>query len=467
MMAISVIDRHLLYMKKNNNSKNPLWTKNFSIITIGTVISMLGNALSGFTVGLLVLEIANSVLLYAIYNVLYNIPKVLMPTLAGPYLDRFSRRRIIFTLDFVSALMYMLMFFALTFGVITTSPSSYPLMLIFCVVIGTIDSVYQVAYESLYPMLITEGNYSKAYSISSMIYPIAALMTPVAAFVYSKFDMSGIRFMFLFNALSFFAAAVFETQIKIDEAQALAGKEKKEYGFRKFVTDFRDGMAYLTREKGLLTITSYFFLNTLANAAIGILLLPYFKSDTTLGVLTYTVISGVSLFGRVLGGLYHYKMYIPKDRKFAIAMTVYIVANTIGCIYLFTNFWVMIALQFISGMICVTSYNIRISSTQNYVPNEMRGRFNGAFQTLMSLGTIIGQLAAGAFCAIRVGGAELFNPLSEKLAVLHIFGSEIAVTGIQGTRLLVIAFALIDYIAMFTIMLPGKKHVSKIYNVDI
>jgi len=72
MMAISVIDRHLLYMKKNNNSKNPLWTKNFSIITIGTVISMLGNALSGFTVGLLVLEIANSVLLYAIYNVLYR-----------------------------------------------------------------------------------------------------------------------------------------------------------------------------------------------------------------------------------------------------------------------------------------------------------------------------------------------------------------------------------------------------------
>ena len=454
-------------MQKATQSQNKLWTKNFTIITIGTIISMLGNALAGFTIGLFVYEIGKSVLLFAIYSVLYNIPKVIMPTIAGPYLDRFSRRRIIFTLDFISSCMFMLMFFALTFGIITYNTSSYPLMLVFCVIIGTIDSIYQVAYESLYPMLISEGNYSKAYSISSMIYPIAALMTPVAAFIYSRFDMNGIRYIFLFDSISFCIAAIFETQIKIDEKQALAGKEKKEYGMKKFITDFRDGIKYLIAEKGLLTITSYFFLNTLANAAIGVLLLPYFKENKALGVITYSLISGASLLGRVFGGIYHYKMYIPKERKFTIAMTVYIVANTIGCIYLFTNIWIMLLLQFISGMICVTSYNIRISSTQNYVPNEMRGRFNGAFQTLMSLGTIIGQLAAGAFCAIKIGGVELFNPLSEAITNLNIFGLNIALSGLDGTRLLVIGFALIDYIAMFTIMLPGKKHVSLIYNVDI
>ena len=38
-----------------------------------------------------------------------------------------------------------------------------------CFIIGTINSVYMVAYESFYPMLITEGNYSKAYSIASVL----------------------------------------------------------------------------------------------------------------------------------------------------------------------------------------------------------------------------------------------------------------------------------------------------------
>lgn len=44
-----------------------LWTRNFTILTLGTVVSMLGNAISGFAVGLMALP--------------------------GPYLDRVSRVR--------------------------------------------------------------------------------------------------------------------------------------------------------------------------------------------------------------------------------------------------------------------------------------------------------------------------------------------------------------------------------------
>ena len=36
--------------------KNKLWTRDFSIITIGSIISMLGNAVSGFAIGLVVLD---------------------------------------------------------------------------------------------------------------------------------------------------------------------------------------------------------------------------------------------------------------------------------------------------------------------------------------------------------------------------------------------------------------------------
>ena len=63
--------------------------------------------------------------------------------------------------------------------------------------------------------------------------------------------------------------------------------------------------------------------------------------------------------------------------------------------YLFTPVIIMMITQFISGLICVTSFNIRISSTQNYVPNEMRGRYNGTYQMLTTVGSIIGQLSAG------------------------------------------------------------------------
>ena len=90
-------------MSKTENGKNKLWTKNFTIITLGTVVSMLGNAISGFAIGLLVLDYTQSTFLFALFMVVYNLPKIIMPLVAGPYLDRFSRAKVIYTLDFISA----------------------------------------------------------------------------------------------------------------------------------------------------------------------------------------------------------------------------------------------------------------------------------------------------------------------------------------------------------------------------
>lgn len=46
---------------------NRLWTKNYTIITIGSVVSMLGNSMAGFAMSLFVLDYTQSPLYYAIY----------------------------------------------------------------------------------------------------------------------------------------------------------------------------------------------------------------------------------------------------------------------------------------------------------------------------------------------------------------------------------------------------------------
>ena len=62
----------------------PLWTRDFTIITLGTVISMFGSAVSGFAIGLLVLDYTSSVFLYALFMVCYSLPRIVLPLLAGP-----------------------------------------------------------------------------------------------------------------------------------------------------------------------------------------------------------------------------------------------------------------------------------------------------------------------------------------------------------------------------------------------
>ena len=172
-------------MNESTVTKNKLWTRDFTIITLGSIISMLGNAVSGFAIGLLVLDYTNSTFLYALFMVVYNFPKIVIPLFAGPYLDRFSRKRVIYSLDFLSSVIYMGVFFFIKSG-----NFNYGILLSVCLLIGMIDGIYTVAYESLYPNLISEGNFSKAYSISSMIYPLSAFMVPVASFVYNSMGTS-------------------------------------------------------------------------------------------------------------------------------------------------------------------------------------------------------------------------------------------------------------------------------------
>ena len=198
----------------------PLWTRDFKIITIGTVISMLGNAISGFALSLMVLDISQSTLLYAIYLIMYTLPRLIMPILSGAWLDRFSRKRAIYTLDFISAGLYALAALVLGMGWF-----SFPVFAVYCFLLGSIDSIYMVAYESFYPLLITEGNYQKAYSIAGLLETLTAVMVPVSAFLYK---MIGMGLLLALNAVSFLIAAIMETQIRQEEKYIKLRKQTSE-----------------------------------------------------------------------------------------------------------------------------------------------------------------------------------------------------------------------------------------------
>jgi len=411
-----------------------LWTRNFTIITLGSVVSMLGNMVAGFAIGLLVLEKTDSTFLYSLFMVFYNMPKVVAPILAGPIVDRFSRRKIIYTLDFISASIYLLMFV-----VLNADFFNFFALLAVCIVIGSIDGIYTVAYESFYPNLITEGNFRKAYSISSMLMPLASFMTPVASMVYNV--LGTLAPLFLFNSITFLVAAICETQIKHREE----GREhSKTTNAKQYIADFRQGLNYIKGEKALIVVTSYFFVCNMAGGVMNTLLLPFFKNNAALyshipiDVITlYTLITTTGLAGRFAGGLIHYKFKYPAGKKFLIAICVYFACSICDGFKLWLPVPVMFVVFFFVGIISVTSYNIRISATQSYVPDTVRGRFNGTFQMITTMGTLTGQIVAGS--------------LGEFLP----------------ERTILIGMTVLNCTAIFLTMFRHREDVKPLYNRDV
>ena len=376
-------------MSQTETTHLSLWTRDFTIITLGSVVSMVGNSLSGFAMSLMVLDYTSSPLFYAIYVMAFTFPQIAAPIFSGALLDRFSRKKTIYTLDFISAALY------LASGVLlSTGWFSYPVFALLVFLFGTIQSVYQVAYQSFYPMLITKGNYSKAYSIASILESVSVFIVPMSTFIYNRM---GIAPLMMANSVCFFTAAVMEKQIRAEEKYVEA---EKGGGIRRMLSDTREGFTYLKSERGLFFIAFYFLFSSLGGGVSNVALLPYLKSSYPGGEYYYLLIGFFMMAGRSITSVWHYRHTLPTERKFTIALTVYLLIALSEGTMLFMPLAVMFAMSFASGCLGVTSYTIRVSATQSYVPDEKKGRFNGAFNVLSVLGALIGQGAAGLLSEI-------------------------------------------------------------------
>ena len=412
-------------MKKENT--NPLWTRDFTIITLGSVVSMVGNSLSGFAMSLMVLDYTSSSLFYAIYIMVFTLPQLIVPVFSGAILDRFSRKKTIYTLDYISSLLYLAVGLLLFNGWF-----NYPLFALFVFILGSIQSIYQVAYQSFYPMLISEGNFSKAYSVASMLESVTVFIVPVSTLVYNVF---GIGPLMLANALCFFIAATVETRIKTEEKYVTDQKATEEKNkIHQMLSDTKKGFEYLWQEKGLFFIALYFLFSSISGGASNVIYLPYMKANFAHGEYYYLLFGGFMMLGRVLTSSWHYRNKLPVNKKFLITFIVYTTLSLINGALLYLPLTIMFILGFIQGCMGVTSYTIRISATQSYVPDEKKGRFNGAFNMLSVLGCLIGEGIAGV--------------LSE----------------LMDMRLVVVLVEVVVFASALLIMGGGRKSVAPIYN---
>ena len=138
-----------------------------------------------------------------------------------------------------------------------------------------------------------------------------------------------------------------------------------------------------------------------------------------------------------MGWMIHYKVKFPTEKKFTIAIVVYLVVEVLEGTVLYLPIPLMAIAFFTYGLLGITSYNIRIAATQSYIPDTKRARFNGTFQMLTSLGGVIGTLLAGSLAEI----------MPERRVCLLLSG--------------------MTFFAVWLFMFRGRKAVAAIYNREV
>lgn len=400
-------------------SNKSIWTKDFSIITIGTIISAIGGTAINLAMSLVVFDETASTWLTGVLTAASYLPGILLPFFFAPYIDSHNRKNIMVTLDFLSSIFYFLFYLY-----VRNYSFSYEIYLLFCLLTGGIGAIYSLNYEAFYPELIEKGMEQKGYAISSLIYPsVTALITPVAAVVYGNY---GIEWIILGEGILLFLAAgceCFITNIDIHrkkkyrekENSGFKKKEKREY-LKEYKEELLGGICYLKKEKGVRNIYLYMMSVNAIGEGNRLMTLAYFQSSNYLTTAMYSFLISAETIGRMLGGIGHYFIKIPVKKRYKITEKVYQIYEILDGTMLFVAYPVMIVFRFICGFLGVNTATLRQAAVQNYIPSQIRARVNGLFQVLISIGMMIIPLLTGA-----LGEIISYPVISLLLGIISLF----------------------------------------------
>lgn len=183
-----------------------LFTRDFTLLILGQVSSLIGNYTLRFALSMYVLEVTGSAAVFAALLAAAMAPTILLSPFGGVLADRGDRRRLMTALDALSGLAVLLAGLALPAGGIPVVGG----LLIVLSVLGAFESP---TVQACVPQLLPPEQLIRGNALVSQTAALAALVTPfLGSLVYTAF---GLLPVLRGTAVCFFLTALLECLLRL------------------------------------------------------------------------------------------------------------------------------------------------------------------------------------------------------------------------------------------------------------
>ncbi|MGD1818682.1 MAG: MFS transporter [Pleomorphochaeta sp.] len=238
------------------------YNKNFTIFTLGLLISGLGTQIYNFAIGLYVLKITGSSVNFSLTLIFSMLPQIILSPIAGNIADKISRKKMLVTMDYLCGLTLIIIYFF-------SKTNSLSLILIYFTsfLLSSFNAFFMVNIESCIPNLVPKDKILKLNSIYSMIISLVRIAGPLLGGV--CFGFFSIYSIIIFNAISFIFSATLELFFDIEKKERIKDKQTS------FFYNLKEGLSYFVNNKILFYITIYAMLVNFFSVNLSIAL-PYY-----------------------------------------------------------------------------------------------------------------------------------------------------------------------------------------------
>ena len=184
-----------------------LFRRDFTLVVIGQIISLFGNAVLRFALPLSLLRETGSPSLFGAVSACSFAPMVLLSLVGGVLADRVNKRNIMVGLDFSTAALLLL--FSLLLGRLPAVPLFIGVLMLLYGISGT----YQPAVQASVPLLVSGDRLMAGNAVINQVNTLSGLLGPVIGGV--MFTLWGIVPILLLSAICFTLSAIMELFIHI------------------------------------------------------------------------------------------------------------------------------------------------------------------------------------------------------------------------------------------------------------
>ena len=371
---------------------NKLFKRDFTMVVIGQIISLFGNAILRFAFPLYLLRETGSPSLFGVVTACSFIPMVIFSLFGGVIADRKNKRNIMVVLDFTTAVVILIFSFALG------KVSLVPLMIAVLMILYGISGIYQPAVQASIPLIAEKQFLMQGNAVINMVSTLAGLLGPIIGGV--LFGAFGIMPILFISIGCFVFSAVMEIFIHIPFEKNADSKNI----FGTVGSDLLDSFRFIKNEKPIfLSVLGILALFNLIVAAMMLVGIPVIvvqilgMSDTSIGI-TQGAMGLGGLAGGIIAGAGEEKIHLKNGYVFLIICSLaalFMGISVFEAIPKNIGYFIITAVSF--GAMCAsTMFGVSMmTAVQQQTPSNLLGKIMAVIIAVSSCSQPVGQALYG------------------------------------------------------------------------
>lgn len=354
--------------------------RDFRLLWSAQLVSTIGTALTDLAAGILIFRETGSVAAVGLMFVATAVPTLLVGLIAGVFVDRFDRRKIMVIADLMRAVIVFSIPFLIHVNVV--------LLYIAVALVSTISQFFNPANDAVLPEVATDEELTAANSwIMISSFGSTSIGFALSGLLATAFS---IDWAFILDGFTFLFSAALLVRVRVGKIEA-----EGDTSVGVVVANLKEGVATLVGSPVLRSLLATGVPVYFSFGLWNVLLLPFAVDALKATTFEYGLQEGFTSVGFVVGSLMMAK-WADRFREGSWIVIATVAMGIAGILYgLSTSIAVAIVLVSISGFFNAPSSIARRVLLQRATPRELRGRVFSAFAVARDVTFLIGIALAG------------------------------------------------------------------------